>query len=431
MNTVALFVWSREDSCVVTRRSRADLPALDVPPSSRVPALVQRWCRERELQASFVSVIGGVGRANGSVHWGAWVRLDRPANGYTSLPLSVIETRTSDAATRQLAKALRTTLDTSGCSRWLGHNPHWPEIVQAWIARRCSTNRVSAVTPIRSEASSIVASATLDGRDVFFTTRPLPFRDKDICDLLDRQAPGSFPQTLAYDEPRGWWLTADVCARDLKTRVERSERARGLPRIMRGLARVQRATANVPSIGKLAYNISLDGLRAGVRRALDASQREVGWTESARETLQVGVESLWERAGAHHVSDSWVHSDPSPDNVRVNERGGTAFIDLHDPWYGPMLLMGALALHGLSRRCGWTEAEPATRCRPAWQEYVNACDLAPDHHTIADWLRLALLVRLVRGLDRLAVEPGLLLHEESPRRSYAVAHELHRLLGAS
>jgi hypothetical protein len=425
-------VWSREsDSCLAIDALSTTLPTLEVPPSCRIPALVQHWCREHKLRTSFISVIGGVGRANGSVRWAAWIRLDRPDDRCASIPLSVIETRAEDVVTRQLAQALRTTLDTSSASRWLGHNPYWPEMVQTWIARRCGNNRVSAVTAIRADARSIVATATLDGRDVFFTARPLPFYDAELCGLLNQQSPGSFPHTLAYDEARGWWLTADVCARDLKTAIEPNYATERLPRTMTGLVNVQRATANAVGVSRVAFTISLDAVKAGVTRALDASQGEVHWTDAARATLLLCVDSLWDRTGAHEVTNAWIHSDPSPDNVRVDEHDRVVFIDLDDPWYGPMLLMGALTIHALRRRCGWTTQEYAARSYPAWRDYVTACDMKPARHTLDDWLCLAQLVRLIRACDRAATEQAVLLFEESPRRSHAIARQLHGLLGVS
>jgi len=265
---------------------------------------------------------------------------------------------------------------------------------------------------------------------VFFTARPLPFHDAAICDALNRQSPHSFPATVAYDSARGWWLTADIGAKDSKVVIEASGDG-GLRSLLEGVARVQCATTFAASVQQLAFEVSLDVLRTGLRRAIDASQATADWTTATRSTLLARAEALWERSGAEHVPTSWIHSDPSPDNVRVNDAGRVVFIDLEDPWYGPILLMGALTLHSLSRRCGWRADEHAARCRPAWRDYVNACGLEPSRHAFDDWLDLALLVRLIRGVEKAAAGPPLLLHEETPRRSRAIAHELQRLLELS
>jgi Ser/Thr protein kinase RdoA (MazF antagonist) len=138
------------------------------------------------------------------------------------------------------------------------------------------------------------------------------------------------------------------------------------------------------------------------------------------------ADRLWTEVGAEEVPAGWVHSDPAPDNIRVDDDDGVVFLDLEDPWYGPIAMMGALAIHSMSRRSQWTDDERSGLCAAAWRRYTAACDLA-NHETFDSWLRLAQLVRLIRRVERSLTESPLLLEEDVPRRAWAIQRELHRL----
>jgi hypothetical protein len=286
---------------------------------------------------------------------------------------------------------------------WLAFNPDWPEIVRAWISRTQGGRRVGDVFTLRADVSAIVARCSVDDRAVFFTARPLPFPDAELCDVLQVHAPGAFPRTLAVNPERGWWVTADAGRGDALQYVHRGQdRTERLTTIMRAMAATQFSTIESDAVRKLSFHVS-------------------------RASLPAQAERLWNASDAEHMPEAWVHSDPAPDNVRVDDDGAPVFIDLEDSWYGPALLMGALALHSMSRRGGWSSEECLSLCVQAWQTYVDSFGLSPARHQFGDWVRLAQLVRLIRRVDRSADGPALLLEEESPRRSRAIASELRRL----
>jgi hypothetical protein len=421
MNRALLFVWrSTDDSYLVSGGHSVEPPAIDVPSLTRIAPLAHRWCQAQQLRASWVTTIGGIGRADGAIHWGAWLRLDGPADGHSAVPLETIESGTRDPVTRRLASALRVTRRCASHSSWIGFNPYWPEVVQAWIARQHLGRHVGPVVAIRADGTSIVASSTVDGRAIFFTTRSHSFDDPELCDVLEAHAPGLVPRTLAYDPARRWWLTADIEGCDSKTYIEREEGvAERLARIMTAIARAQVATVGSRDIQRLSFNVSLPSVRDGVERAIRESGDEAD--------LRSSIDGLWAAAHANDAPVAWVHSDPSPDNIRVGHNERLLCIDMEDPWAGPAPLMGALTLHSMSHRCGWTMQQSQAIGDIAWNRYVRDCGLTPERHGFADWLRLALLVRLIRRVDGSARGPGRLLHEETPRRARAIASELHRL----
>ena len=407
MRTARLFLWSPSDDDVLLAR-------IDVPASNRVTLLSQRWCERARIEAQVLAVIGAVGRSDGSLDWGVWVRCDGQMTSGHAMPLSKIARHAPDRSNRRLAQALVEIVRRSHVSGWIGFNPAWPELVRDWISRVMNAACGNDILPFRADATTLVTRAHVAGRDVFFTARPHPFTDPELCDVLRDHSPSTFPATLAHDSTRGWWLTADAGGLDAARYVGRdSNRAACL---LEAMANVQASTLGSADVQRLSYYVTRETVYDAVERLCD----------DERVSMLVEVGRLWTDVGAANAPTGWVHSDPSPDNIRVDDDGGVVFLDLEDPWYGPIAMMGALAIHSMSRRCRWTDDERSRLCAAAWRRYADACGLA-NHDTFDAWLRLAQLVRLIRRVERSSTESPLLLEEEVPRRSWAIRSELRRL----
>jgi hypothetical protein len=407
MSTARLFLWSPSDDHVL-------LATIEVPSQSRVTVLSQRWCERAGIDAKVLAVVGALGRSDGSLDWGVWVRGDgRMPTGH-SVPLSNLARYASDPRDRRLARALVDIIKHPHPSNWIGFNPAWPELVREWVSEVMNEPCDGDILPFRADCTALVTRCHLAGRDLFFTARPLPFIDPDLCGVLRDHSSTTFPRTLAYDSTRGWWLTADAGGLNAAHYVDRDGHRAAL--LLEAMAHVQASTFGSADLQRLSYCVTREAVLEGVARLCDDER-----------ALMCGmIQRLWIDVGAEKAPAGWVHSDPSPDNIRVDDDGGVVFLDLEDPWFGPILLMGALAIHSMSRRCRWTDDERSALCANAWQRYAAACGFA-NHDTFESWLRLAQLVRLIRRVERSTTESPLLLEEEVPRRSWAIRSELRRL----
>jgi hypothetical protein len=426
MNTARLLFWCPADRlCVFTNSDGACLLRLEVPAGSRLPVVVQRWLAGQSLRSRFLSTIGGVGRSDGSVDWGAWVGVDEAPRGLRPVSLAMFES-SPDPADRRLAARLAGLL-TGAPQTWIGFDPAWPEHVRAWIAQSTGTRPAGDLFVLRSDATAIVARCSLDTRTLFFTARPPPFLEPDLCDVLRAHARSAFPVTVAHDAEQGWWLTADVGGRETSEYVRHGDLpTQRLCDVMRAMADVQISTAGSADLQSLSFCVTRQSLRAGVVCAIEDCDLDIHWTARERAALLARVDALWDESCADGAVDTWIHSDPAPANVRIDGHGRAVFIDFEDPWYGPALLKGALAISSIPRR--WPQPRPDREaCEAAWQAYVSAFALESDRYRIDPWLTLARLVRLVRRADRSRTEAPLLLYEETPRRAEATASELRRL----
>jgi hypothetical protein len=427
MSTGRLYLWSRDDNTVlVGDDNQLEPPVIDVPPSSRATLLARQWCERMHIQAHVLATIGGLGRRHGSVDWGIWIRVDERAPGWRRAQLSRVASNVADARTRRLAGVLAALIESQDGERWIAHDPDWPERIRAWISRTRTLAGVGALVPLRSDVTTLVTKCSASDHHVYFTARPRPFVEPELADVLEAHSPLAFPRTLAEDPNRGWWLTDDVGGYDALEYVRRGdETALRLSRLMLAMANVQIATIGSKDVERLSFDITRESIRGAVARSLNAIRDDVRWTNAQSRVLLNGSDRLWDESGAEHVPRGWIHSDPAPENVRVVDRGAVVFIDLEDPWHGPILLLGALAIHSLIRRGSWSASTIGDH---AWTQYLDACNLDPRRHQLETWHRLAQLVRLLRRVDRSSVGPRLLLDEETPRRSFAIADGLSRLL---
>jgi Phosphotransferase enzyme family len=423
MSTVRLILWSPSDGSALLEDPRHPaLPMITVPASSRVAALAQRWCEQTGIDARVLAVIGAVGRRDGSLDWGVWLRCDARISSYHPLSLSEVERRAHYPCDRRLAGALVKIVDRPQSSGWIGFNPAWPELVGEWISQALGAQCDGDILPLRADATALVTRHHVARKAVFFTARPLPFRDPELCDVLRDHSSSAFPTTLARDQERGWWLTADVGGHGSARYVSRNwHRA---SRLLEAMANVQVSTLGSIDLQRLSYCVTRETVPTSVARLIESIRDDAHMCDDDRASMLVEVARLWIDVGAEDAPAGWVHSDPSPDNIRVDDDGRLVFLDLEDPWYGPVALMGALAIHSMTRRCRWEEAPGL--CAHAWRRYADACGLATDH-TLDSWLRLAQLVRLIRRVERSMTESPLLLEEEVPRRSWAIRAELRRL----
>lgn len=429
MNNVRLFLWHPADDSYLVDSETHGLPSIEVAPASRLPHVALRWCTQHHLRASFITTIGGVGRTDGTVHWGVWLRLNSPPRQHRAVQLEVIEAGNRDPVAPHLTAALRAIRRGASHSAWIGRNPYWSELALAWIARQHSRKRIGPLVPIRADGNCIVARSAIDRRTVFFTTRACRFDDARLCDALDAHAPGVFPRTLAYDDAKRWWLAADVEAGDSKVFIGAAANTpHRLSQVMRMIANVQVATVGSHEVRGASFDVSQPAVCDGVTRTIAAVGVE---SPIATRDGVIAVNGVWTAARAGDVPFAWIHSDPSPDNVRVTNHGMLRLIDFEDPWYGPAPLMGALVLHSMGRRCQWRSEELRVLCDSAWTDYLRALDLTPERHELDSWLRLAALVRLIRRVDASSQWPGRLLYEETPRRLRAIATDLQRLCGPS
>jgi hypothetical protein len=405
MSTARIFLWSPLDD-------RVAVETIDVPAASRVTVLSHRWCARAGIEAKVLTVIGALGRSDGSLDWGIWVRCDgQPPTG-CSMPLSTVARCAPDRRIRRLAQALVEITTKSHVSGWIGFNPAWPELIREWVSQVMNDSCDSDILPFRADGTALVTRCRVAGRDVFFTARPHPFTDPELCDVLNDHSRSMFPRTLAHDSTRGWWLTADAGGIDAALYVGRD--TSNVARLLEAIASVQVSTLEAIDLQRLSYRVTRETVLESVERLCKD------------ESMLVEVEKLWTDVGAAEAPIGWVHSDPAPDNIRVDDDGRIVCLDLEDPWYGPILLMGALAIHSMSRRCRWTDDERIGVCVNAWRRYRDACGVA-NHHRLDGWLTLAQLVRLLRRVERSSTESPFLLEEETPRRSLAIRAELRRL----
>jgi hypothetical protein len=408
MSTARLILWSPLNDDVA-------MVSIAVPPLSRVTVLAQCWCEHAGIDARVLAVIGALGRRDGSLDWGVWVRCDAQMDGYQRSSLSQVARCAPDQRDRRLASALVSVIRRSDGLEWIGFNPAWPEVIREWISNVLDARCDGDILPLRADATALVARGQVSGRHVFFTARPLPFCDPELCHVLRDHSPSTFPTTLAHDPKRGWWLTPDVGGLDAARYIDRD--GNRAARLFDAIADVQVSTRESADLQRLSYCITRETLLAGVDRLCD----------DERASMAVEVDRLWSDVGAEDAPAGWVHPDPSPDNIRVESNGGLVFLDLEDPWYGPIPLMGALAIQSIRRRSRWTDDERRRTFSVAWQRYMAACGVT--HHAFDAWLRLAQLVRLIRRVERSATASPLLLEEEVPRRSWAIQSELRRLCG--
>ncbi len=425
MSTARFLLWLPANNAVLLAGDA--LPSIDVPSAARVVAIADRWCRAQRLDARVIAVVGAIGRSDGSLDWGVWLRTSRPVRGYDARGLPAFVDSAPDPIDRRLARALLDIVTCARTSTWIGFNQAWPELVRAWISKALEL-RCDDVLPLRADVTALVAKCNAASRSVFFTARPLPFRDPELCDVLRDHSPASFPHTIAWDSGRGWWLTADIGGLDAARYVQPGESGRQVARLLEAIAAVQVSTLGSRDLVRLSSPVTRDTVIAGVARLFEAIRTDVVVTDDEHASILVEVANLWDAVGGEQAPTGWVHSDPAPDNIRIDDEGRIVFLDLEDPWYGPVPLMGALAIHSLRRRNRWRDDEFSALGAEPWRRYVTACGLA-KHGSFEAWLRLAQLVRLIRRVDRSATESALLLEEEVPRRSRAIRAELGRLCG--
>lgn len=410
MNTMRLLVTSPDGATLfVERRLAPRLPVVAFPRGLRLATIAEQWMAGRGLHGRFITVPGGTGRRSGAIDWAAWIVATGNVTGLEPIAIDAMRRHAPDATDRAVAAWLVDILSVPVHCRPTRHDPAWQTEVGAWIGDALGTASAVPRRIFRSDASAIVAQYTAGSRNLFFTCRPLPFHDPDVSEALRAYAPRAFPPTLARHDERGWWLTGEVKGRDLLS-ATRAAPASAIPEIMTAIARIQGKTSGYRPPAGSVTTIALESLVAGVSRL------------STDPALPGRARDHWIAAGASGAPAGWIHSDPSPSNVRVDDRGRIAFIDLDDAWHGPQLLLGALAIDGLRHRAGLDSAA-------AWRAYVTALGYGSSDSTPQVWIRLARLVKLMRLAARSAELPALLLGEEAPRRDAAIASELRLTCG--